>query len=111
MVSRFVAGWLVVLILAPFTAPFPTCDLATLVGRGPAKHAPIVPPASAAVSNDAAVVSVPAVFRAGRIRVLSAFRVSPLSNAIASALATSLRSVASLCDIRENAALTAVLRV
>jgi hypothetical protein len=111
MLPRFVASWLVVLILAPFTAPFPTCDLATLVGRGPAKHAPIVPPASAAVSNDAAVVSVPAVFRAGRIRVLSAFRVSVLSNAIASASATSLRSVASLRDIRENAALTAVLRV
>ena len=111
MLSRFLAGWLVVLILAPFTAPFPTCDLATLVGRGPAKHAPIVPPASTAVSHDAAVVNAPAVFRAGRIRVLSAFRVSPLSKAISSATATSLRSVASLRDIRENASLTAVLRV
>ena len=32
MVSRGVAWWLIVLILAPFTAPFPTCDLAALFG-------------------------------------------------------------------------------
>ncbi len=51
MLPRFVAGWLVVLILAPFTAPFPTCDLATLFGRGPARQTPIVPSASTAVST------------------------------------------------------------
>jgi hypothetical protein len=34
MFSRLVAGWLVVLVLAPFTAPFPTCDLATVFGHG-----------------------------------------------------------------------------
>jgi hypothetical protein len=33
MISKLCAGWLVVLILAPFTAPFPTCDLASLLGH------------------------------------------------------------------------------
>jgi len=32
--SRLLSGWLIVLILAPFTAPFPTCDLATFLGHG-----------------------------------------------------------------------------
>src|SRR6478672_3412778 len=35
MVSRAVACWLIALVLAPFTAPFPTCDLAALFGCSP----------------------------------------------------------------------------
>jgi hypothetical protein len=111
MLSRIVAGWLVVLIFAPFTAPFPTCDLATLFGGGPAQHAPVMPPVSSAVSHDAAVVNAPAAFRAGRIRVLSAFRVIPLSKPISPSSSTSSRSSASMRDGREDAALRVVLRV
>jgi hypothetical protein len=33
MIRRFCAWWLVLLALSPFTAPFPTCDLPTLLGR------------------------------------------------------------------------------
>jgi len=33
MVSRAFAVWLVLLILLPFSAPFSTCDAATLFGR------------------------------------------------------------------------------
>ena len=111
MLSRFAACWLVALVLAPFTAPFPTCDLVTLLDHGQTEQAPLAPPAAPAVSHDAAVVGAPAVFRAARIRVLSVFRVSPLSSEIASLSDTLLRSVASTRDEREGAALKAVLRV
>jgi hypothetical protein len=111
MLSRFAACWLVALVLAPFTAPFPTCDLVTLFGHGQTEQAPLAPPGAPAVSHDAAVVGASAVFRAGRIRVLSVFQVSPLASEISSSSATVLRSVASTRDAREDAALKAVLRV
>jgi hypothetical protein len=143
MLSRLVASWLVVLILAPFTAPFPTCDLSTLLGLQPtpvpadvgpgrgvkglqtagsssaslrfsrrdfrrdAPDAPLAP----AVSNDAAVLSVPAFLAVGRSRLLPAFRVSGLSNEISSSSATVLRSAARVRDVRQGGALGSVLRV
>jgi hypothetical protein len=45
--SKFSAIWLVVLILLPFTAPFPTCDIAVFLGRGGAgQGVPLTPPTS-----------------------------------------------------------------
>jgi len=111
MFSRITACWLVVLVMAPFTAPFPTCDLAMLVGRGPARQAPIAPHRSAAVSHDDAVVTAPAFLGNGRTRLHSAFRISPLTDAISSSTATFPRSVTSSRDIREDAALNSVLRI
>jgi hypothetical protein len=37
VLSRVCAPWLVLLIVLPFSAPFPTCDLASL-GAGPGRH-------------------------------------------------------------------------
>jgi hypothetical protein len=47
MLSKCSALWLVVLILLPFTAPFPTCDIADFFGRSAANHGlATVPPTS-----------------------------------------------------------------
>jgi hypothetical protein len=59
MLARTFALWLVVLILLPFSAPFSTCDLATVFpaesghhSTDPARaHAPIASPADAASSH------------------------------------------------------------
>jgi hypothetical protein len=55
MLSKFSALWLVVLILLPFTAPFPTCDVADLFGRSAADHrmAPVPPTSSTTLIADA----------------------------------------------------------
>lgn len=39
MLSRICAGWLALLILLPFSAPFATCDLAMILGSQDATHA------------------------------------------------------------------------
>jgi hypothetical protein len=111
MLSRIVAGWLVLLIFAPFTAPFPTCDMATLFGCGPAHHVPVVPAAPSAVSHDAAVVNAPAALRTVRIRVLSTFRMIPVSSQVSYSSSTRSRSSAAMRDGRDDAALRVVLRV
>jgi hypothetical protein len=110
MFSRITACWLVVLILAPFTAPFPTCDLATFVGRHPTRQTPIVPPVSAAVSHDAAVTAT-AFLGHGRTRLLSNFRIAQLCNEVSVPCAMFLRSVGTTRDVRDTAALNTVLRV
>jgi hypothetical protein len=48
VLSQLSAIWLVVLILLPFTAPFPTCDLADFFGGGATdQEVPLAPPTSA----------------------------------------------------------------
>jgi hypothetical protein len=45
VLSKFSAIWLVVLILLPFTAPFPTCDIAAFFGRSAVDQSvPLAPP-------------------------------------------------------------------
>lgn len=39
MLSRICAGWLALLILLPFSAPFSTCDLSMILGSQDATHA------------------------------------------------------------------------
>jgi hypothetical protein len=49
VLSKFSAVWLVVLILLPFTAPFPTCDIATFFGQKASDQGvPLGPPTSPA---------------------------------------------------------------
>jgi len=111
MLSRFTACWLVVLVLAPFTAPFSTCDLSTLFGRGSGRQAPIAPPTSKAVSHDAAVVNAPGFFRAGRSRLAPVFRVSALTSKIVLPSTTTLRLTASVRYFRDTSAFSTVIRV
>jgi hypothetical protein len=71
MLAKICAGWLVVLILLPCTAPFPTCDVASLLGAAhqtvPISHhtSPVVATVNAAPSL------VPHLSRmVGRVRLL-----------------------------------------
>jgi hypothetical protein len=74
-VKKFCALWLVAQVLLPFTAPFPTCDLSDLLGRGH-HHAPVAPPNSH-VDGDYAFAP-PLATTAGRLKlvVVSALDVS-----------------------------------
>jgi hypothetical protein len=111
MPHKFFAAWLVVLIIVPFTAPFSICDLASIVGSSPGRHAPFRLPPSATVSNDAAVSSVPCISTAGRVRL------SPLSGIGLAVLKTSSTSArfmgsgASAARVGEHIALSTILRI
>jgi len=110
MLSRVSACWLVVLVLAPFTAPFPTCDLASLFGGSTqTQPAPGHLPASA-IANDSAVASVPAIGD-GRVRLtaIAGVFVSPADSFSAGAAST--RAAAPAGHLRNHAGLTAILRV
>jgi hypothetical protein len=107
MLPKFFACWLVVLVIVPFTAPFSTCDLAGAQGR----HAPLTSPPSAAVTNDAAVPSVPFVSTAGRVRLVPLSGL-PLAHAtISSPSARFMWSAASAGCFREHTILTTILRL
>jgi hypothetical protein len=67
MLTHIAAVWLIALTVSPFTAPFSTCDLASLLGHPTpvtARHAPSVPLSASA--NDLAP---PILSLAGRGRV------------------------------------------
>ncbi len=72
MVIRFFKGlcalWLVVQILLPFTAPFPTCDLSDVLGSAPHHGTPLAPP-SAHVDGDYAFPP-PLATTTGRLRLV-----------------------------------------
>jgi len=72
MLAKTVAALLVVLTLLPFTAPFSTCDLATLVGGTLPEPAPGNHPRSLTSSRDRSISQVrPLVRSAGRLRPLA----------------------------------------
>jgi hypothetical protein len=75
MLPKFLAFWLVVLIIVPFTAPFSTFDLA----RAQGSHAPLAPPTHV-VKNDDAFPNVPCISTAGRVRLVRLL-VLPLEHA------------------------------
>jgi hypothetical protein len=81
MLRRFrqlCALWLVAQILLPFTAPFPTCELADFLSGARHRGAPLVPPSSH-VDGDYSFAP-PLATTAGRLRlvVVSALDVSNL---------------------------------
>jgi hypothetical protein len=107
--SRVAACWLVVLVLAPFTAPFPTCDFGTLFGGSQTEQSPAHLPVSV-IANDSVVASVPAISGLGRVRW------SVLAGAFPSAhecfRATALTHAAAPAGrLRDHAGLAAILRV
>jgi hypothetical protein len=92
MLSKFMASWLVVLVVAPFTAPFPTCDFDLLFNGGSPQQTQCVamtrtaplkaiaptpdnePGGSAGLptlSHDAAVPCLPSLVRAARVKFLT----------------------------------------
>jgi hypothetical protein len=107
--TRVAACWLVVLVLAPFTAPFPTCDFGTLFGGSQTDQSPVHLPVSV-IASDSVVASVPAISGVGRIRL------SVLAGAFPSAhdcfRATTLTHAAGPAGrLRDHAGLAAILRV
>jgi hypothetical protein len=72
VLSKLSALWLIVLILLPFTAPFPTCDIAAFFGRSAADQSlPLAPPTSSAALLADAVSSLlvlPLASMAGQLR-------------------------------------------
>jgi hypothetical protein len=117
MLAKFFASWLVVLVLVPFTAPFSTCDLTGLFGIAQAHHSLLASPAvrerrnpDEDVTNDAAILSVPCLSTAGRIRLLPLSRVTLAEAAIPSAPAAMMWSAASTRSVGSTA-LSTILRV
>jgi len=111
MLTKFFASWLVVLVVAPFTAPFSTCDLTSLFGNPQSQHTPVIPPSSVESANDAAVPVALFVSSAGREGPLPLSRV-PLEESVArSSSATLIWSVASVGTTPEPNVLSTILRV
>lgn len=111
MVSRIIACWLIVLVLAPFTAPFPTCDLATFLGGSPARQASANLPGAATLGDEVSVASVPAISHTGRVRLVP---LSPMSGSRREGLppsATQMLIPASPCHIDDRIVLLTILRV
>lgn len=111
MLPKFFASWLVVLVIAPFTAPFSTCDLASLFGGAQDQHAPIAPRSAVASATDTAVPTALFVPNAGRVRLCSLGRVPLAELATPSAAATVIASAVSAGGVREHTVLRTILRI
>jgi hypothetical protein len=111
MLSRVAACWLVVLVLAPFTAPFPTCDFAALFGGEPMHQAPANAPGHVALACDSTIASVPAISGLGRVRLLPVSCVCAAAGQVSPAQTNLLHASAFSDDARDHAALTTILRV
>jgi hypothetical protein len=112
VVSRIIACCLAILILAPFTAPFSTCDFAMLFGDAPSPPGPMSAPASTtALAGDANIASVPALLRTGRVRLLEVPRGLTSVAECFSATATRARTSALQGRTHDGAVLAAILRV
>jgi hypothetical protein len=70
MLQEISALWLVVLIVLPFSAPFPTCDVSDLFGRAARHQTPAPGPLNHAALDDATTLLVPPVSAtAGRLKL------------------------------------------
>jgi hypothetical protein len=111
MLPKFFASWLLVLVIAPFTAPFPTCDFTSLFGNPQGQDAPVAPAAAIVLTTDEAVPSAVFVSSIGRIRLLVLSRVPLTESACPSMSAAVMGSDSSADGMREHVALSAILRV
>jgi hypothetical protein len=111
MLSKFFASWLLVLVIAPFTAPFPTCDATSLFGSPQGQDAPAAPSAAIVLTTDEAVPSAVFVASIGRIRLLPLSRVPLTESALPFTSAAAMGSDASADSMREPVALSTILRV
>ena len=111
MLPKFFASWLLVLVIAPFTAPFPTCDVTSLFGSPQGQDAPAAPSAAIVLTTDAAVPSTVFVSSVGRIRLLPLSRVPLTESALPFMSAAAMGSDASADGMREPVALSTILRV
>lgn len=110
MLSRLAACCLVALALAPFTAPFRTCDLAMLFGDAPSQHVPMGDSHST-VAGDVNVANFPPILRTGRVRLVPLAGSSVVSEHICAAATTVARGSVGTCLMRDGAERATNLRV
>jgi hypothetical protein len=111
MLSRFTACCLAVLVLAPFTAPFQTCDLAMLFGDSQTEQVPVNAPGSIVVVSDVNIANLPALSHVGRIRLAPMSGDCVQVSECFSATATPTDTTVGCSRIRDGAVLAAILRV
>jgi len=111
MLSRVAACWLVVLVLAPFTAPFPTCDLAAFFGAAQNRQGPARMPSSAALHQESSICGVPRISDAGRGRLSFLSSVCKSAGEFLAAPAILTRAAARSDGMREHVGLARILRV
>jgi len=111
MLPKLFASWLVVLVVLPFTAPFSTCDLASLFGSPHGKRTPVPRRPSVASATDAAVPTGARVSNSGRVRVLPLRREPCTVSTTTSSPADVMSCVASSGGLREPTVLAPILRV
>jgi len=111
MLSRVFACWLAILVIVPFTAPFPTCDLACVLGKPPRHRSPAASRAKVASTNSVAVPRALFVSNAGRVRRLcrAAFVPSDTHSSSATMLTSSVASIGG--NARERTTLRTILRI
>jgi hypothetical protein len=110
MLSRITACCLALLVLAPFTAPFRTVDLAVLLGGSPT-HAPVKTPASSTLTSETNLANVPAISRIGRVRLLPLSGISAFAAASLAAPTGLTGTPSQDGGMRTRAALSTILRV
>ncbi|HET6897600.1 MAG TPA: hypothetical protein VFK70_04600 [Vicinamibacteria bacterium] len=91
MLPKLFATWLVVLVVLPFTAPFSTCDLASVFGGPHGKRTPVARRPSVTSATDAAVPTAHRAPARGRVRVLP-LRREPLALATTSSALAAVMS-------------------
>jgi len=111
MLSKVVAVWLAVLVIVPFTAPFPTCDLASFAGDAEGPHRPLAPRSSVTSTTDVAVPWALFDANAGRLQRLASCRVLVTSSSTAGMTTMLTASVAPACAVQERTVLCTVLRI
>ena len=111
MLPKLFASWLVVLVVLPFTAPFSTCDLASVFGSPHGKRTPVARRPSVASATDAAVPAAARASTTGRVRVLPLRREPFAVSTDASPSAAVTSSVAPPSGVREPMVLAPILRV
>ena len=110
MFSRLVACCLVGLALAPFTAPFRTCDLAMLFGDAPSQHVPMGDSHST-VAGDVNVANLPPILRMGRVRLAPLAGSGVVPGCGGAASTTIARGSVADAFVRDGAERTTNLRV
>jgi hypothetical protein len=111
MLPKLFASWLVVLVVLPFTAPFSTCDLASVFDSRHHKRTPVARRPSVASATDTAIPTAARASNTGRARVLTLRREPFTVTTNASSSAAVLSSVASPGGLREPTVLAPILRV
>jgi hypothetical protein len=111
MLPKLFASWLVVLVVLPFTAPFSTCDFASVFGSPHGKRTPVARRPSVTSATDAAVPTAARAPSKGRVRILP-LRREPFAVSTSGASSGAVTSsVASPGEPREPKILAPILRV